>query len=132
MIRLARLSDLEEIAKFDPFSGNREKEISEHRCVVVERERDVVGYLSWLPDGFVGNPYISYLSVKKSARRQGHATALMDAAARRLPPCKLFTSTEDDNHAMMRLLELNGWTFSGCIEDANKNGIGERFYRKLT
>jgi ribosomal protein S18 acetylase RimI-like enzyme len=131
MIRPAEPRDFSAIDAFDDFGGNRRREIAEQRCLVCEQDGAVVGYVSWLPEGFISNHFVSFLMVAETGRRRGVATRLLAAVETRLRPCKLFISTDADNEVMLALLRARGWSYSGTIEAVNRNGGGESFFRKV-
>jgi ribosomal protein S18 acetylase RimI-like enzyme len=130
MIRPAIASDLTVIEAFDPFAGDRAREIAESRMFVVEAEGQVAGYVSWLPGGFVGRDYITFLCVGTAYRRRGLAIMLVRAVEERIGSGRLFISTEEDNAAMLALLARDGWTAAGVVAGVNTGERAEVFFYK--
>src|SRR5687767_15247517 len=60
------------------FGGDRAREIAEHRMLVAEVQGEVAGYISWLPAGFLGCDFISFLCV--AARSEEHTSELQSLA----------------------------------------------------
>jgi hypothetical protein len=72
MVRIGTLEDLQAIAGFDPFGGDRSAEAREGRHWIEEDVAgNVVGYASVARCSFHGNPYVEFLSVRPDARRSG-------------------------------------------------------------
>lgn len=130
MIRPAVAGDFAAIDEFDPFAGDRSREIAESRMLVAEAGHEVVGYVSWLPAGFVGRDYITFLCVRPDQRRQGLAGALLRAVEQRIGQGRVFISTEEDNGTMLALLPAAGWTRAGAVEGANEGNRAEVFFWK--
>ncbi len=129
-IRPARADDLPAIRAFDEMRDVRAREIAEGRCLLAEIEGRAAGYVSWVPAGFVGNDFVSFLMVAPWARRRGLAGRLLAAAEARLAPGKLFISTESDHALMRAFLPARGWRLAGTVADANPDGRAECFYVK--
>lgn len=130
MIRPALVGDLAEIDSFDPFAGDRLREIEEHRMLVLYLEKSVVAYASWQPAGFIGRDYVTFLCVAPSHRRQGFAVTLLGSVEAHVGPGRLFISTEEDNAAMLTLLPREGWTYAGEVKGANDGDRAELFFWK--
>ena len=95
------------------------------RCLVAASDGGVLGYVSWRPRGFVGNPLVTCLCVREDARRRGVGRTLLDAARARIGPVKTFVSTEVGNEAMRALLPRLGWVEAGTVAKVNADGEGE-------
>jgi GNAT superfamily N-acetyltransferase len=130
MIRPATAADFAAIDAFDPFAGDRAREIAEGRMLVAEEADQPVAYVSWLPAGFVGRDYVTFLCVRPDRRRQGLALALLHAVERQIGSGRLFVSTEEDNAAMLALLPREGWTVAGAVAGANEGDRAEVFFYK--
>ena len=126
--RWARVGDLADIAKFDIFAGDRRAEIAARRCRVSVRAGRVLGYVSWLPFGFVGNTLITYLCVAPECRREGIGSRLLESALSEIGAPKVFVSTEETNTGMQALLNAAGWRAAGGVDQANDDGTPELFY----
>jgi ribosomal protein S18 acetylase RimI-like enzyme len=130
MIRPGVETDFAVIDVFDPFAGDRAREIAEGRMLVAEEDGEPVAYLSWLPAGFVGRDYVTFLCVRPDHRRRGLAHELLRAAEKRIGAGRLFVSTEQDNVAMLALLPREGWTSAGAVAGVNDGDRAELFFYK--
>jgi ribosomal protein S18 acetylase RimI-like enzyme len=130
MIRPAVGADFAAIDAFDQFAGDRAREIAEKRMLVADEAGEAVGYVSWLPAGFVGRDYITFVCVRPDRRRRGLALALLRSAEVRIGRGRLFVSTEEDNTAMLALLPREGWTTAGAVAGANEGNRAEVFFFK--
>lgn len=128
--RPAQGVDLAAIARFDVHPGDRARELVERRLLVAELGGPALGYVSYLLNGLIERHLLAYLCVDPAHRRRGIAVALLRAAEDRVGPGRLFTSTEDDNHAMLTLLPREGWMRAGTISGINDDGREEVFFRK--
>lgn len=132
MIRLAEHSDLNDIVSIHAFSGNRAEEIAENRLYVFCAENVVSGFLVKSKKGLLDRPYVEYLAVKGSARRQGIATALLKHFENLFPNNRVFISTEANNSKMIELLAAEGYVQSGQISAAHLSGQNELYFYKDT
>lgn len=130
MIRLAVSSDFAFIDAFDPFAGDRTSEIADGRMLVTEMGGRAVGYLSWLPRGFVGHDYVTFLCIEPEHRRRGLALSLLRNVGARIGSGRLFVSTDADNAPMLDLLSREGWTNAGAVAGANEGDRAEVFFFK--
>ena len=103
-----------------------ERSIRSAVCLVAVRDDRVVGY-GVLEYTFFDNGFVSMVSVAASARRQGVGRGLLEALAARCTTPKLFTSTNESNRPMQRLLEGLGYVPSGVVENLDP-GDPELFY----
>ncbi|MEG3178714.1 GNAT family N-acetyltransferase [Sphingomonas sp. RB3P16] len=130
MIRRSLLSDLTEINAFDIFGGNRLLEIADDHMLVAEIDGKVVGYVSWVPCGFVGHDYITHLGVDPAHQRRGLGSALLLAAENATGTGRLFASTDENNVAMLALLPIERWSSAGSVACVNKGDRAELFFYK--
>lgn len=130
MIRPALLTDLAAINAFDIFAGNRLLEIADNHMLVAEIDGQVVGYVSWLPRGFVGRDYITFLGVEPGYQRRGLGRALLRAVESAIGTGRVFVSTAEDNITMLAFLPAEGWIPAGSVAGANEGDRAEVFFRK--
>jgi ribosomal protein S18 acetylase RimI-like enzyme len=76
---------------------------------------------------FFGYPFVELLVVADSYRRQGIGLALMDYLCHNCEADRLFTSTNESNTPMQKLLGKAGFTRCGCIDALDENDA-ELFY----
>ena len=89
--------------------------------------RDEVRGFCCLDHGhFFGKPFVSLLIVAPDARRQGLGAGLLSHCARMFP--EVWTSTNQSNGAMRRLLETAGWRYCGELHGLDE-GDPELFFR---
>ncbi len=130
MIRRSLLTDLAAINAFDIFAGNRLIEIADDHMLVAEVDGRVVGYVSWLPRGFVGRDYITHLGVNPAHQRRGIGRALLRAAEAAIGASRVFASTDGDNATMLALLPAEGWNLAGSVACVNERDRAELFFYK--
>ena len=130
MIRRSLLTDLSAINAFDIFAGNRLLEIADDHMLVAEIDGRVVGYVSWVPRGFVGHDYITHLGVDPAYQRRGIGRTLLRAAEVAIGAGRLFTSTDENNITMLVLLPLEDWQPAGSVAGVNKGDRAELFFYK--
>lgn len=127
-IRPATAADEAAILPFDAFAGDRRSEILAGHCVVAQVDGQVVAYASWAPAGLLGQPFLTYLCVHPSHRRQGLATALIRHVQGAATGRMLISSTEDWCAEMQHIFERLGWQRVGTIATINQDGSVEIFY----
>ncbi len=130
MIRPALLTDLPAINTFDIFAGSRLLEIVDNHMLVAEIDGEVVGYAAWVPRGFVGHDYITYLGVAPSHQRRGIGSTLLQAVEATIGSDRVFVSTQEDNHTMLAFLPVEGWVDAGAVAGAHKGDRAEVFFYK--
>lgn len=130
IIRQGEENDFEQVDRFNPFVGSRQKEIVYGYCIVAAYEDQVIGFITYHPSGFIRRPFIRYLAVHKSFRRCGVANALLKAVAEKIRNGRLFISTEEDNTAMLLLLKEAKWISAGCVNGVNDGDKAECFFYK--
>lgn len=137
-IRLAILSDLTQITKFDHIASRHEdrvalirRGIDAGKCWLAEDESRPIGY-GLLKEGFYGFDFIELLYVAETARRRGIGRALLKRLEQECKTPKVFTSTNESNGAMQRLLERLGYRPSGVIHNLDVNDPELVFVKDLT
>lgn len=98
------------------------------RAVVAVIDERVVGY-AVLEYTFFGNGFLSMLMVERASRRQGVAAALVRHLEDVCTTEKLFTSTNQSNTPMQRLLQRMSFEPSGVVYNLDE-GDPELFYVK--
>jgi GNAT superfamily N-acetyltransferase len=79
---------------------------------------------------FFGFPFVDLLEVAESGRRRGVGLALMAKCEAVHTADRIFTSTNESNDPMRRLLAKADWKVSGMIEDLDP-GDPELIYVKF-
>ncbi|MEM7801834.1 MAG: GNAT family N-acetyltransferase [Chloroflexota bacterium] len=107
--------DFDQIAQSDPQRVDFiQRVIDSELCLVAERDSLVIAY-GVLEYTFFDNGFISMIYVASTARRLGVGRLLVNALVERCVTPKLFTSTNQSNVPMQRLLENLGFIQSGII-----------------
>ena len=115
-IRKSTPTDLGAINSFDIFAGDRGADIGRGECFVALEGGGVAGYVVF-NRSFYLKPFIQFLCVSPEFRRRGLANELLEYVEGICAGETLFTSTESDNLAMLRLLSRRGYRVSGVIEN---------------
>ena len=120
-LRSARVDDLVAVCALDPRTGGDPARRGRvHEAFrdglgwVAEADGDLLGYAIAGP-WFYGHPFLELLVVRESARRRGLGRALVREVEAHFAGAKLFTSTNQSNEPMQRLLASLGYTPSGVI-----------------
>ncbi|NHR08535.1 GNAT family N-acetyltransferase [Chromobacterium haemolyticum] len=121
-IRAAQAADLPALVNIDPIArgalGRRQAlnhAIAAHSCWLAEAE-EVLGY-GILDRSFFQQRFIPLLMVAEAARNHGVASALMLALEAQCADDKLFTSANESNAPMRRLLHKLSYRESGRIDN---------------
>ena len=102
--------------------------VNQGQAVVALIDNVVVGYAA-LEYTFFSNGFISMLMVDRTSRRKGVATALVKRLEKRCETDKLFTSTNESNKPMQRLMQSMSYETSGTAYNLDE-GDPELFYVK--
>lgn len=120
-VRQASKSDVKSILEIDPIAQASidrraliESSLEFGACWVAGRQETAEGYVVCSKE-FFGRDFVAVLVVAEAARRNGVASALMDAVEQARAGRKLFTSTNQSNAPMQRLLVGRGYVASGVI-----------------
>ncbi|ASN06408.1 GNAT family N-acetyltransferase [Virgibacillus necropolis] len=134
-IFMANPSEVDNIVEIDRevIDNNSRREYIEEaiktgRCIVVNNEISIVGFLIF-DTHFFGNSFISLIVVSTSQRRKGYAAALIDYFVNMAPTPKIFSSTNKSNKNMQNVFTANGFVQSGVIENLDE-GDQEIIYFK--
>jgi GNAT superfamily N-acetyltransferase len=135
-VRAATPKDVPTLKSFDELlsrDGRREalvaNAISAGRCWVAETRSTVLGYGA-LTAEFFNREFVALVIVAASNRRQGVATAILDAMEATCAGETVFTSTNESNLPMRRLLAKRGYQPSGRIENLD-TGDPELVFMKV-
>jgi GNAT superfamily N-acetyltransferase len=112
----ASLSDFEEIDKFDIFAGDRKAEIQREECYVATHEKIITEYVTF-DYSFYGRPFIRFLCIRPDFKRKGIGNKIMEFVEQICEGKIIFSSTESDNLAMIKLFEKREYKISGVIEN---------------
>jgi len=136
-IRLANLADAEQISHFDHVARidpGRDQfvrsSIGNGQCHVYEQGGAVVAY-AVLEYSFYGNAFVSMLCVHPERRRKGIGAKLMRHIESLCRTDKLFTSTNESNQPMRKLLEKLGYQPSGRIENLDEGDPEMVYFKRL-
>ena len=118
-IRKTSLSDFEEIERFDVFGGERKAEIQREECYVATHEKRITGYVTF-DSTFYGRPFLRFLCIRPEFQRKGIGSKMMEFVEQRCEGQRVFSSTESDNLAMIKLFEKREYKISGVIENLQR------------
>lgn len=82
-------------------------------CLVLDTDDGIAGFVVTVPQVFFGRDFVELLMVGQTRRRAGVGRQLLQAAVRSASTTRVFTSTNRSNSPMRKLLESEGWSFSG-------------------
>lgn len=102
----------------------------EHRIVVAEAAGEVVGLLAWRTDWF-GCSLVTLVYVREDFRRRGIAREMLRAVEALSPGPRLFSSTEEDNAASIRMHAALGFRPSGHVDNLPQGKRELLFYRRI-
>ncbi len=116
MIRRATPIDAEGAVILDP-QGRRaqiEASFAAGNGWVAQHDGHILAF-ALVTDHFYGRPFIDLLVVREQSRRAGIGRALVSSIVRAHHGARVFTSTNESNAPMRRLLEGMGFTAAGAI-----------------
>jgi GNAT superfamily N-acetyltransferase len=135
-VRRATSVDLDAVLEFDrvvPIGHERgpllTARVISGEVILYEREGLLCGYAVLRACSFFGRDFVELLAVAASERRLGVASFLLKEAVAMSSTRRIFTSTNQSNTPMTRLLEKENWRFSGQLEGIDE-GDPERIYFK--
>ena len=134
-IRNGSVRDVEELLALDSVARTDAQRrtqirtwISEGQTFVAHHDGRIVGY-GVLQHSFFGRAFIAMVYVDPSERRRGLGTRIVEHLEQRAETPRVFTSTNQSNVPMQRLLERLGYERSGSIENLDP-GDPELVYSK--
>ncbi|HEY5426689.1 MAG TPA: GNAT family N-acetyltransferase [Candidatus Tumulicola sp.] len=98
-------------------------------CLIAEIDAAIAGYVVWDRD-FYARPFLWMLGVEPAHRHQGVASALIAHVETLNAGHTLYTSTNESNAAMQRVLAERGFSPSGRLENLDP-GDPEIFFSKV-
>ena len=100
-------------------------------CLVAEADPpEVCGYVAVGRRAFFGRDFVELLHVGQPWRRRGIGLQLLEAAVEEAETPTVFTSTNDSNASMRRLLDDHGWIFSGVLDGLDEGDPERVYYRR--
>lgn len=137
-IKIAKLKDLEEIIKIDVLIINSDERkdkiksyIEKKQCLVYSYESVIRGFLIY-HFHFFEQPFVELLMVSPDYRRKGVASSLLKAFENNI--CnynKAFTSTNESNKKMQTVLDKNGYSRSGIVNNLDEGDPELIYFKKL-
>lgn len=136
LIRLATLQDIAALLNIDTYimvDSIRRQQIQDwvmsQSCYLAEEKGEMLGY-GVLNYHFFGCGFIEMLMVAERFRHRGIGLALLKALQEICHHPKLFTSTNQSNLLMQKLLLKSGFIPSGQIDNLDDNDPEIIFYHK--
>jgi len=137
-LRRANNEDIQPICSFDQIAINNEenrrdfiaKSIESGVCFVAEIDGKVVGYTVF-DYTFYSNGMIDMLYIYPEHRRQGIGTKLVKHVELICKTEKLFTSTNQSNLPMQRLLNKLGYVASGFIDNLDEDDPEIVYFKRV-
>jgi len=129
-ITQATAADIMQIAKTDHLHRTEKisAAINQGECYVVKESNTIIGF-AIMSYRFFDFGFVDLLIVEEEHRRHGIGVALLDYLFRQCKTEKLFTSTNESNTPMRKLLAKAGFIPCGQI-DALDDGDPELFFVK--
>lgn len=127
-------ADLEAILLIDPTPDPSRRDVLARgielgQCHVALVEGRIAAH-GILERSFYGHGFVALLVVGEAHRRCGIGSALLGHLESVCETEKLFTSTNESNQPMRKLLEKLGWQPSGVIENLDEGDLELVFFRK--
>ena len=130
-IKKAKEADLSKVIKIDPFLRTDliSCSIKNGGCYVAVQDSVIAGF-AFLNYSFFNNGFIELLIVDENYRKRGIGTALLNHLFEKCVTEKLFTSTNQSNEPMKKLLLKSGFILSGQIYSLDEGDPELFFVRK--
>ncbi|WP_353168560.1 GNAT family N-acetyltransferase [Acinetobacter sp.] len=126
LIRLANEADIKDLIAIDSVASQEPQRVlqihawcTESTCFLAEKDGEIMGY-GVLNYHFFGCGFIEMLMVGECYRRCGTGLNLLNTLKSKCQHPKLFTTTNQSNFAMQRLLLNSGFIKSGQIENLDE------------
>ncbi len=136
--RLATENDLNKLFEIDSVvfkEPGRRKEIADWvgkgECFIAERSGTIVAYAA-LNYNFFHRGFIEMLMVDKNSRQQGIGEAFLNYLSSICKTDTLWTSTNQSNQPMQKLLARTGFRESGRIDNLDEGDPELVFYMKVS
>ena len=136
-LRLAQITDADSLITFDHVARSEtararfiREQVKSAACYVAVIDGNVVAY-AVLNYKFYDNGWIEMLYVHPQFRRQGIGSALIRHLINECRTPKLFTSTNQSNFPMQRLLASLGFDRSGYIENLDEGDPELVYFKRL-
>ena len=100
--------------------------------IILEHRGSVRGYAVLRTRAFFGLDFVELLSVAVEERRKGIGSLLLRHTVEMSSTERVFTSTNQSNTAMIRLLEKAGWRVSGQLEGIDAGDPEVIYYKDST
>ena len=100
------------------------------RCALARLDGRPAGF-AVIEQSFYGYGFIALLIVHPELRRQGVATGLVQHAESASPTEKLFTSTNQSNAPMQRLMDALGFERSGTIHNLDEGDPEIVYFKRV-
>ncbi len=137
VLRLATITDANSIVAFDHVAASEparvqfiHDQIKSSACYVAVIDANVVAY-AVLNYKFYDNGWIEMLYVHPQFRRQGIGSALIRHLLNACRTAQLFTSTNQSNLSMQRLLATLEFDRSGFIENLDEGNPELVYFKRL-
>ena len=137
MLRLASITDADAIVAFDDVAASDparvrfiHDQIKAGACYIAVIAANVVAY-AVLNYKFYDNGWIEMLYIHPQFRRQGIGSALIRHLINECRTSKLFTSTNQSNCPMQRLLATLEFVRSGFIENLDEGDPELVYFKRL-
>jgi putative acetyltransferase len=122
--------DFDTALKLDPLKREDviKSAIEKNECFLIVTNDVPVGFVIF-SHNFFGRGFLELIEIKDDFQRKGYGSAAIEEVSGLCKTDKLFTSTNESNEPMKRLLAKSGFVFAGKVEGLDE-GDPELFYYK--
>ncbi len=130
-LRLVEKTDFLKILELDPLKRNDiiKSAIEKSECFLIVTEETLVGFAIFNYN-FFGRGFIDLIEIKEDLQGKGLGAAAIQKLFGLCKTDKLFTSTNQSNEPMKKLLAKLGFVFAGKLDGLDE-GDPELFYYKI-